>query len=189
MIDFEKINQGFKELGGLALDLCRGCGGYCEHNDLAAYLPGEEEFIAEKPKMSPGEFCRKYASKIRYKNHTINLLRISDPCPFLKKYRCQLEKYDAKPLVCLLYPVYITREQNRNKILLDVQSCPMAGKFPKGYVKKAMDVYRKIESQIPKYWLEFTTKYGGLLYDYKKLSELENKKFITVKELVGCIRK
>ena len=186
-IDFEGINREFSKINRENFDLCKQCGGYCENSEMFFYLPGEAKYIAQKIKSSTKEFERKYVNKLKYKNRIIDLLKIGT-CPFLKTYKCQLEKYNAKLIVCLLYPVAIEKVSGKNKISLDTYFCPMAEKFPKKYVSAAKNIYKKIQNKIPNYWLEFATECDPFVYDYKKLAKLKNKKFITIKELAGCIK-
>lgn len=153
--------------------------------DNCAIAERERELIAKKLKTSLREFNRKYVSKIKYKNSIINLLKVGK-CPFLENYRCKLEKYDAKLIRCMLYPILIGRKNSKIKIFLDVKGCPLANKFPKVYIKKAINIYKKIRNQIPNYWLEFATKHDEQKYDYKILSKFKNKKIINIKELKNC---
>lgn len=186
MIDFEKINKKLGEINKEAYKLCEECGGQCEYKEVAWLFPGEKEFIAEKLKMSAKDFDNKFISKIKYRNYTVNLLRI-EKCPFLKKYKCQLESLNAKPLICLFYPLYICIKNKKFNIYLDITDCPLAKKFPENFIKETKKIYKTIKNKIPAYWKGFIIKHDTI-YDYKKMAKLKDKKFITEKELTECVK-
>jgi len=182
-IDFEKIH---KEFDGMMLDLCVECKGKCEKDELTMFIPGEIEFTAKKMNLSSKEFIEKFCNIIKFKGNEIYIIK-AGVCPFLnKEYRCELEESNCKIIRCLLYPVLIGIKNNKIRIFVD-PNCPMANRITEDFRNKAFKIYEEIKQDIPKWWLEFVSRYDECTYDYKKLEKLRNKKVISVKELEECI--
>ena len=182
-IDFEKIHEEFDDM---MLNLCTECGGQCEQNEITLLLPGEAEFVAKKLGLTVKEFVEKFCNKIKFKGREVLLLKVG-VCPFLNsEYRCALEKPNCKITRCLLYPVIIGLSEKRPKIFVDYLNCPMAGRVSVDYKKKATEVYEEIKHEIPRWWLEFVSKYDEITYDYTKLEKLRDKKSIFISDLKQC---
>lgn len=185
-IDFEKAHEKFD---GIMIQLCKECGGLCENEEITLFLPGEAEFAAKKLKINKKEFIKKFCNTIMFKGNEIYILK-AGMCPFLnKKKRCNLEKPNCKPLRCLLYPVLIGNYRGKPKIFIDNRYCPMAKKITKEFKRKAYATCIDIKTKIPKWWLEFVSKYDEATYDYSKLTKLRNKKIIKLEELKKCMAK
>ncbi len=183
-IDFEKAHNIFD---GLMTNLCQECGGLCENEEITLFLPGEAEFAASKLKIDKKEFIKKFCNTIIFKGKEIYILK-AGMCPFLnKKKRCDLEKLNCKPLRCLLYPILIGNSRGEANVYIDNRYCPMASKITETFRKKAHLVCNQIKSDIPKWWLEFVSKYDEATYDYSKLNKLRDKQFIELKELKKCM--
>jgi Fe-S-cluster containining protein len=168
------------------MNLCKSCGGLCENEMLGIFFPGEVEFIASKIGMDRDKFIEKYCNIIIYKDLKIHLLKLGI-CPFLdSNYRCELERFNAKLVICMLYPVWIVRSNGKTEIILDRELCPMADKVPNSFKEKAFALYEEMRSQIPNDWLEFESDVDDGLFDYVKLNKLRDKTIITLEELGRC---
>tara|TARA_Y100000310_G_scaffold342743_1_gene447192 strand:+ start:4277 stop:4837 length:561 start_codon:yes stop_codon:yes gene_type:complete len=184
VIDFEKIHKAFD---GTMLDLCTECGGQCEKNEISVFLPGEVEFIANKINFDKQKFVDDFCNIIKFKNHDIHMLK-AGVCPFLnKEYRCELEDNNCKLIHCLMYPILIGIEDNKIKIFVDTKHCPMAHKIQDDFKNHAFNIYESIKNDIPKWWLEFVSKYDECTYDYPKLEKIKDNKIISINELEDCI--
>jgi len=185
-IDFKQIHKKFD---GMILNLCNECGGQCEKNEITVLLPSEVEFIAEKLNLSSQEFIEKFCNIIKFKENNIYMLK-AGVCPFLnKENRCELEKFNCKLIRCLLYPILIGIKEDKIKIFVDYKNCPMAHRITNNFKSQAFEIYESIKQEIPKWWLEFVTKYDECSYDYLGLEKLRNKKVILIDELEDCIIK
>lgn len=185
-INFEVIHKNFD---GMMLDLCVQCGGSCEKNEITMFLPGEAEFASKKLNLSLHDFIEKFCNVIKFKDNDIHILK-AGVCPFLdKKYRCELEEPNCKPLRCLLYPILLGNSENETKIFVDYKNCPMAYRITEDFKTKAITAYESIKDDIPAWWLEFVSKYDEVVYDYNKLEKLRQKRYIKLSELEDCMVK
>jgi uncharacterized protein len=92
------------------------CGGACEYTKIAGLLPGEERYIAEKLNLSLEEFIYSYLDGVKVDEHIINIIRCSNPCPFLKNdYSCAIKEF--KPVLCLIYPSPMVQAGSLNLII------------------------------------------------------------------------
>jgi len=184
-IDFEEVHRRFD---GMLLNLCRKCGGFCEKNYLSVFLPGETEYMAHKIKMGKNAFIKKYATTVKKSGRQIHVLKIG-LCPFLdQKYRCRLEKINAKPLSCLFYPIYLSLEGNQKKVYLDKWGCPMADRFSRSYTNKARELLKELKKDIPDWWFKFLREFDDDYYDYGKLHTLRGNSVVSPRELKKCVR-
>lgn len=184
IIDFEKIHN---EFDGMMFDLCDECGGQCEKNNLTLFLPSEAEYIAKKLNLPFENFIKKYCNTVKISEAECVYILKAGVCPFLdKKYRCELEKPNCKPVRCMLYPVLIGAPGDKTKIFIDFEECPMAYRLTKKFIKQATKIYQDIKDKIPNYWLEFVSEYDYYIYDYSKLEKLRDKEIITLEELKKC---
>jgi hypothetical protein len=185
-INFEDIHKKFD---GTLLDICKECGGRCEKEAITVFLPGEAEFVAKKMCLSLKKFVDKFCNIIKFYGHTIYTPKVG-MCPLLdKKYNCILAKLNCKLIRCSLYPILMDLSKNKIRIFVDFKDCPMSHKINDAFKNQAFKIYEEIKDQIPRWWLEFVSKYDERIYDYKKLEKLRNKKVISLKELRTCVIK
>lgn len=184
-IDFEKIHKRFN---GLMMDLCKECGGLCEKTEITCLLLGEVEFVAKKLNQDVATFVKNNCNIIKYNGNNIYMLK-AGVCTFLNsQHRCVLEESNSKIITCMLYPVSIAVLNDKVEIFVDTKACPMAHKISDNFKKQAFEIYENIKNEIPKWWLEFTSRYYEYTFDYSKLEKLRNKPIITTKELEKCVK-
>ena len=153
---------------------------------LGIFLPGEVEYIAAKIGIDRDCFIEKYCNVIKKNNNEIHLLKLGI-CPFLDtNYKCELEKFNAKLVICMLYPVWICRSNGRTEIIVDRELCPMADKIPESFKQQAIALYEELRSSLPIEWLELESEVDDGLFDYNKLNTLRNKTIVTLEELESC---
>jgi uncharacterized protein len=164
------------------------CGGACEYTKIAGLLPGEERYIAEKLNLSLEEFIYSYLDGVKVDEHIINIIRCSNPCPFLKNdYSCAIKEF--KPVLCLIYPIIFKPDGSGRKLELDY-SCPLAQNreaeryFKNTGIKLASQLY------VPGDWIEDIYKFDDFDYDYKKIVKerdmsLNRYKLYTLKNLLS----
>ena len=185
-IDFEVIHKNFD---GIMFDLCNECEGQCEKNEITVFLPNEIKFVAQKLNLNLEEFVERFCNTIEFKENKIYILK-AGVCPFLdSEFRCEMEKFNCKLVRCLLYPILIGISENKIKIFVDYKHCPMARRITNNFKNQAFRIYESVKQEIPKWWLEFVSKYDECIYDYSKLKKLRNRKIILMEELEDCIIK
>jgi Fe-S-cluster containining protein len=175
---------------GMMLDLCQECKGKCEKDGKSPLLPGEEGFIAKKLGMPVSDFIDRFCNTIRFRGHDAYLLK-AGKCPFLNPAsRCELEKHDCKPLLCLLYPACIGVYDDGIRMSIDHEECPAAGKLQPDFKEKARQMVESIKHNIPKWWLDmdFGDEEKGH-FDYSKLERLKDKKVASLDEWRKCVVK
>jgi hypothetical protein len=86
----------------------------------------------------------------------------------------------------LVYPVLIGLKNNKPIVFLDYKGCPMAKRVGKVFLDKAFKVSKQILKEVPKWWLEYVSKFDECYYDYKKLEKFRDRDIILAKELEKC---
>lgn len=171
----------------MIVDLCRECGGKCERDQIALFLPGEVEFIAKKLDLTPQEFIDRVCNIVEFRGEEVYMIKLAGDCPFLdKENRCELEKFNCKPISGMLYPVLVGLSGDEVRIFVDYKNCPMAHRLSEDFKEKAFRIYESIRKEIPQWWLEFISRYDCCTYDDSKFEELRDKMKISPEELEEC---
>jgi len=183
LIDFEGIHRTFD---CTMFDLCAECGGRCEYNTIVAFMPGEVEFTAQKLGLAVDAFVKQFCNTIRYDGRDIYILKNND-CPFLNaEYMCELEKHSCKPLCCLFYPGTIGHPDDKRKVFIDDEDCPMAHRVSEDFKTKSLGILEILKSQLPELWLDFFAGPMWRLYDREKLGHLRDQLQISTEQLKHC---
>lgn len=132
------------------------------------------------------DFIDRFFTTIDYQGHDIHI-QYGD-CPFLCKveHTCELEKFNVKLVICLVYPAVLGYPGDMKRIFIDDIDCPKAHRVSDEFRQKAFAVLGLVREQLPDWWLEFNMKHCWPIYHYDKLLELNKKKVISIEELVSC---
>ena len=185
-MDEEDLIEIYSMFEGLIVDLCKKCNGLCERTQFPLYIPGEIEYISKVMGISLKEFKKKYVTDVKYKDNTVNLIKLGR-CPFLNdSNRCDLEAINSKPLICRLYPLWLGLKNDKPVLLNDTDLCPNAKKLPLKFKIYAKRIFKRIQHKIPKWFFEFETLYDDSLFDQTKLNKYQAREMITLHELAQC---
>lgn len=148
-------------------NICRECGGACEHNKIGTLLPGEEEYMAEKMGISVSDLKIRYLDMLKMDDGTqIQVLKLGRLCPFLNEDEvCKCG--DFKPIFCKIYPVILTIENEKINYIID-DWCNLSKKEAcRLYFETAIPLLSNLA--IPIEWLRHVISYDNLCFDYDEL--------------------
>lgn len=170
--DFHKMFIGSNQN---TFNICRECGGACEHNKIGTLLPGEEEYMAEKMGINVSDFKIRYLDILKMDDGTIiHVLKLGKLCPFLNEENEGCECRDFKPVFCKIYPVIFTLEDEKINFTID-DWCKLSRKEAcRNYFETAIPLLSSLA--IPIEWLRHVVSYDNLCFDYQELKKLRNGK-------------
>jgi len=96
-------------------------------------LPEEREVIVKKTGLLKKRFFKKRDGGYFVINR--------DPCPFLKKGECSIEK--IKPLCCRVFPLVLSIEGDKFEWTVS-EDCPLSSQVPESYFRKARGIEKKL---------------------------------------------
>jgi len=101
---YENFHKMFSGSNQNTFEICRKCGGACEHNKIGTLLPGEKEYMANKMGISISEFKLRYLDLLKMDDGTlVHVLKLGELCPFLNKETEECECSDFKPVICKIF--------------------------------------------------------------------------------------
>lgn len=150
-------------------NICRECGGACEHNKIGTLLPGEEEYMAEKMGISVSDLKIRYLDMLKMDDGTqIQVLKLGRLCPFLNEDEvCKCG--DFKPIFCKIYPVILTIENEKINYIIDDWCNLSKKKACRLYFETAIPLLSNLA--IPIEWLRHVISYDNLCFDYDELEK------------------
>jgi Fe-S-cluster containining protein len=167
---YENFHNIFSGSNQNTLKTCSECGGACEHNKIGTLLPGEEEYMADKMGISVSEFKIRYLDVLKVDDGTlIYVLKLGKLCPFLNEENEKCECQDFKPIICKIYPLVLTLEDEKINFTID-RWCKLSRKKAcRLYFKTAIPLLSSLA--IPVEWLKHVTSYDNLCFDYDQLKQ------------------
>jgi len=146
MLEFEKI---YKIFDG-RIPCKQGCSTCCQRAGDIILFPGESKILIKKiPRV------KKYIYTKNVNKQIIELIK--QPCPFLKKGRCSIEK--NRPLDCRFYPFDYCLFNNE-LIVITSKSCDALKDISENQNKKIQKALLGILHKLPKKWLESAVLFG-----------------------------
>ena len=172
---YEGFHRMFSGSNQNTFNICRECGGACEHNKIGTLLPGEEEYMAEKMGISVSDFKVRYLDILKMDDGTlIHVLKLGKLCPFLNEENDECECRDFKPIFCKIYPVIFTLEDEKINFIID-DWCKLSRKEAcRIYFETAIPLLSSLS--IPIEWLRHVVSYDNLCFDYDQLERHRNGK-------------
>ncbi|RXA17399.1 YkgJ family cysteine cluster protein [Methanosarcina sp. MSH10X1] len=169
MQTYENFHKMFSGSNQNTFNICRECGGACEHNKIGTLLPGEEEYMAEKMGISVSDLKIRYLDMLKMDDGTqIQVLKLGRLCPFLNEDEvCKCG--DFKPIFCKIYPVILTIENEKINYIID-DWCNLSKKEAcRLYFETAIPLLSNLA--IPIEWLRHVISYDNLCFDYDELEK------------------
>lgn len=167
---FENFHNIFSGSNEKSFNICRECGGACEHNKIGTLLPGEKEYMAGKMGLSVSEFKNRYLDILKMEDGTrIDVLKLGKLCPFLNRENDRCECREFKVILCKIYPVIFTVEAEEVNFMID-DWCQLSKKKEcKNYFETAMPLLS--DFSIPAEWFRYVASYDNLCFDYDSLKK------------------
>ncbi len=164
---YENFHRMFSGSNENTFNICRECGGACEHNKIGTLLPGEEEYMAKRMGISISEFKIRYLDLLKMDDGTpIQVLKLGKLCPFLNEEEV-CECRDFKPIFCKIYPLVFTVEDEKINFTIDNWCKLSRKKACRLYFETAIPLLSSLS--IPMEWLRHVTSYDNLCFDYDQL--------------------
>lgn len=166
---YEDFHNMFIGSSQSTFNICRECGGACEHNKIGTLLPGEEEYMAEKMGISVSDFKVRYLDLLKMDDGTpIQVLKLGRLCPFLNEDEvCECRNF--KPILCKIYPVIFKVEDDKISFTID-SWCKLSRKQAcRLYFETAIPLLSSLE--LPIEWLRHVISYDNLCFDYNQLEK------------------
>ncbi|MFY0712767.1 YkgJ family cysteine cluster protein [Seonamhaeicola sp. NFXS20] len=170
---FNEVHSNFKGDTEQTFKVCQDCGGKCEYNKVSSLLPGEAEYMAHKHGISVETFRDKYLDGVMINGEIIDILKCSDPCPFLKlDFSCNVRGY--KPIMCLIYPLIFEPDKKGNWLIKLDNLCPLAqnNKTANYFKTDGMKIIN--DMNISNKWLQKVYEIDEYDYDYKSMVSQRN---------------
>lgn len=172
---YESFHKMFSGSNKNTFNVCRECGGACEHNKIGTLLPGEKEYMAKKMGISVPEFEILYLDILRMGDGTLlNVLKLGKLCPFLNEESEECKCLNFKPIFCKIYPVVFTIEADKINFIID-DWCKLSRKRAcRIYFETAIPLLSSLP--IPVEWFRHVASYDNLCFDYDQLKKHRNGK-------------
>ncbi|MGB9938987.1 YkgJ family cysteine cluster protein [Methanosarcina sp.] len=171
---YENFHKMFSGNNENTFNICRECGGACEHNKIGTLLPGEEEYMARKMGISISEFKIRYLDLLKMDDGTpIQVLKLGKLCPFLNEEEvCECQNF--KPVFCKIYPLVFTVEDEKINFTIDNWCKLSKKKACRLYFETAIPLLSNL--LIPIEWLKHVISYDNLCFDYDQLEKCRREK-------------
>jgi|GEM_PF-418465 len=165
---YENFHKMFSGSNQNTFNICKNCGGACEHNKIGTLLPGEKEYMAKKMGISVSEFKFRYLDILKMDNGTlVHVLKLGELCPFLNKETEACECSDFKPIICKIYPLVFTVEAGKVHFTIDNWCQLSRKKACRDYFESAIPLLSRLP--IPIEWFSHVVSYDDLYFDYEQL--------------------
>ena len=160
----------FSGVNESTFNTCKECEGACEYNKIGTLLPGEKEYMAKEMGINVYEFAVRYLDILRMEDGTrLYVLKLGRLCPFLNEETKECDCRNFKPIVCKVYPIIFTVEDDKIKFAID-NWCKLSKKKAfRTYFKKSIHLLSSIP--IPIEWFAYVASYDNLLFDYNQLAK------------------
>lgn len=191
MNTYENFHKIFSGSNQNTFNICKKCGGACEHNKIGTLLPGEEEYIAKKMGISVSEFKLKYLDILKMDDGIlIYVLKLGELCPFLNEETETCECRDFKPIICKVYPVVFTVKAGKVNFIID-DWCQLSRiKVCRNYFKSVIPLLSRLP--VPIQWFSHVVSYDDLYFDYDQIRKARKEKkryaVFTLEELLSFQR-
>jgi Fe-S-cluster containining protein len=188
---YENFHKIFSGSNPNTFEICRKCGGACEHNKIGTLLPGEKEYMAKKMGISISEFKLRYLDILKMDDGTlVDVLKLGELCPFLNNETEACDCSDFKPLICKIYPVVFTVDAEKVNFTIDNWCQLSRKKVCRNYFESAIPLLSRLP--IPVEWFNHVVSYDDLYFDYEQLRECRTGKdqyaVFTLEELLSLQR-
>lgn len=188
---YENFHQIFSGSNPNTFEICRKCGGACEHNKIGTLLPGEKEYMAKKMGISISEFKQRYLDILKMDDGTlVDVLKLGELCPFLNKETEACDCSDFKPIICKIYPVVFTVDTGKVNFIIDNWCQLSRKKVCRKYFESAIPLLSQFP--VPVEWFNNVVNYDDLYFDYEQLRECRKGKdqyaVFTLEELLSLQR-
>ncbi|AKB36247.1 hypothetical protein MSSAC_1657 [Methanosarcina siciliae C2J] len=168
MYMYENFHKMFSGSNQNTFNVCKACGGACEHNKIGTLLPGEKEYMAKKIGISVSEFKLRYLDVLEMDDGTlVHVLKLGELCPFLNEETGECECSDFKPIICKIYPVVFTVEAGKVNFTIDNWCQLSKNKACRTYFESAIPLLARFP--IPIEWFCHVVSYDDLYFDYERL--------------------
>ncbi len=166
----ENFHNTFSGSTEKTFNICRGCGGECEHNKIGTLLPGEKEYMAAKLGISVSEFKGRYLDFLEMDDGTrIDVLKLGKLCPFLNRETEECGCREFKPILCKIYPVVFKVEGERVNFIIDSWCQLSMKKECRSYFEAAIPLFLALP--VPAEWFRYVASYDDLCFDYDQLKK------------------
>jgi uncharacterized protein len=185
---YENFHKIFSGSNQNTFNICRKCGGACEHNKIGTLLPGEKEYMAKKMGISVSEFKLRYLDILKMDDGTlVHVLKLGELCPFLNKETEVCGCRDFKPVICKIYPVVFAVENGKVNFTIDNWCQLSKKKACRNYFNSAIPLLSRLP--IPIEWFNHVVSYDDLYFDYDQLRKCRKGKnqyaVFTLEELLS----
>ncbi len=185
---YENFHKMFSGSNQNTFEICRKCGGACEHNKIGTLLPGEKEYMANKMGISISKFKLRYLDLLKMDDGTlVHVLKLGELCPFLNKETEECECSDFKPVICKIYPVVFRVEDKKVNFTIDNWCQLSRTKVCRNYFESAIPLLSRLP--IPFEWFNHVISYDDLNFDYDQLRKCRKGKgqyaVFTLEELLS----
>jgi Fe-S-cluster containining protein len=172
---YENFHKMFSGCNQNTFNICRECGGECEHNKIGTLLPGEKEYMAKKMGINVLDFKVRYLDILKMDDETlINVLKLGKLCPFLNEETKECKCKNFKPIFCKIYPIIFTVDSGKIKFKMDHWCRLSRKKECRAYFETAIPLLLRLP--VPIEWFIHVTTYDNLCFDYDRLKNYRNKK-------------
>ena len=165
---FENFHNIFSGSTEKTFNICRKCGGACEHNKIGTLLPGEKEYMTAKLGISIPEFKFRYLDIVEMDDGSrIDVLKLGKLCPFLNRETDECECREFKPILCKIYPVVFKVEEEGVNFIIDSWCQLSKKKECRTYFETAIPLFSALP--VPAEWFRYVAGYDNLCFDYDQL--------------------
>lgn len=162
---FENFHNLFSGSTKNTFNICRECGGACEHKKVGTLLPGEKEYMAGKMGISVSEFEARFLDILEMDDGIqIHVLKLGELCPFLNTETDRCECTEFKPILCKIYPLVFTIKDKKVKFVVDDWCELSKNKECKSYFENAVPLFSTL--LVPAEWFIYAACYDNLCFDY-----------------------
>jgi len=167
---FENFHNIFSGSTEKTFNICKECGGACEHNKIGTLLPGEKDYMASELGISVSKFKARYLDIVEMDDGTrIDVLKLGKLCPFLNKETYECECREFKPILCKIYPVVFKVEDEGVNFIVD-SWCHLSEKEEcRSYFETAIPLFSDLP--VPAEWFSYVASYDDLCFDYDQLKK------------------
>ncbi len=154
--------------------VCGKCGGACEFNKIGTLMPGEREYMAGVLGISAVEFHHRYLDVITMEDGVeLDVLRLTDGCPFLNRRTWGCDCRAFKVVLCDLYPIVFRVVDGR--VLFEIDDwCPIADtlRFRRHFFGAGVAALAQLP--VPVDWYRHVARYDDLHFDYPAIAAARN---------------